>query len=74
MSIIALVFTSTQYSPVPEVLVGNPVGEALTTNTDAFKHTVAGQLMHHQGSVNDTWKEHFYRYFRNEIKKKRSFN
>lgn len=45
------------YLPVPEVLVWDPVREAFATNTDALKHTVAGQLMHYQGSIDHTCDE-----------------
>ena len=37
----------------PEVIVDDPVGVALTTNPDAFHHTVAGELVHHKEGVND---------------------
>ena len=36
---------------VPELLEGNPVGESLSADPDALQHTVAGELMHHQGRV-----------------------
>lgn len=39
---------------MPEVLVCDPVGEAFAADTDALKHTVAGQLMHHQGCIDHT--------------------
>lgn len=37
-----------------EVRIGHPVGEALPADTDALKHTVTGQLMHNQRSLNHT--------------------
>ena len=36
----------------PEVVVDDPVGVTLPADTDPFKHTVAGQLVHHQEGVN----------------------
>ena len=42
------------YLPMFEVRVIHPVGEALTTNTNTFKHTVTGELMHHQSRVHHT--------------------
>ena len=30
-----------------------PVGEAPATNPDALEHTVAGQLVHHKGGVEE---------------------
>ena len=38
-----------------EVGVLHAVGEALSTDANALKYTVAGQLMHDQSSVNNTW-------------------
>ena len=35
----------------PEVVVDDPVGVALPADTDALKHTVAGQLVHNQEGV-----------------------
>ena len=32
----------------PEVVVDDPVGVALPADTDALKHAVTGQLVHHQ--------------------------
>ena len=37
-----------------EILVSNPVGESFTTNTDSFKYTITGQLMHNQSSIDNT--------------------
>ena len=39
----------------PEVVVDDPVGVALPADTDALKHTVAGQLVHNQEGVNLAW-------------------
>ena len=36
----------------PEVVVDDPIGVALPADTDALKHTVAGQLVHNQEGVN----------------------
>merc|ERR1719249_330010 len=36
----------------PKVVVDDPVGVALPADTDALKHTVAGQLVHDQEGVN----------------------
>jgi hypothetical protein len=46
-----------KYSPHFEIRIHHPVGEALTTDTDPFKYTVTGELMHHQVRVNETWRE-----------------
>lgn len=35
-----------------ELLEQDAVGEALTTDTDAFQHTVASQLIQHKGGIN----------------------
>lgn len=40
--------------PELEVRVNHPVGETFTANTDAFKHTVTGQLVHHKVRVDET--------------------
>lgn len=40
--------------PELEVGVDHPVGETFTANTDAFKHTVTGQLVHHKVRVDET--------------------
>lgn len=40
--------------PELEVRVDHPVGETFTANTDAFKHTVTGQLVHHKVRVDET--------------------
>lgn len=40
--------------PQLEVRIHHPVGETFTANTDAFKHTVTGQLVHDKMGVNDT--------------------
>lgn len=37
-----------------EVRIVHPVGESLPTNTDAFKHTITGELVHNQMGVNET--------------------
>lgn len=39
--------------PLLEVRVDHPVGEALTADTDAFKYTVASELMHDKVRVDD---------------------
>lgn len=41
--------------PELEVRVDHPVGETFTANTDAFKHTVTGELVHHKVGVDETW-------------------
>lgn len=41
-------------SPQLEVGVHHPVGETFTANTDAFKHTVTCQLVHHKVRVDET--------------------
>jgi hypothetical protein len=46
-----------EYLPELEIRIHHPVGETLTTNTDSFKYTVTGQLMHHQVRVNETCRE-----------------
>ena len=38
-------------SPVSEVVVHHPVGEALPADADALQYAVTGQLVHHQVSV-----------------------
>jgi hypothetical protein len=38
-----------------EVRVLHPVGEALSANTNTFKHTVTGELMHNQVRINETY-------------------
>ena len=48
--------------PVLEVGVDHPVGEALAANTDSFKHTVTGELVHHKVRVNHTCEEQRRRY------------
>ena len=35
----------------PEVAVDDPVGVSLPADTDALKHTVAGELVHHQEGI-----------------------
>lgn len=40
--------------PELEVRVDHPIGETFTANTDAFQHTVTGELMHHQVGVDET--------------------
>lgn len=40
--------------PELEVRVNHPVGETFTANTDAFKHTVTCELMHHKMGVDET--------------------
>jgi len=37
--------------PLPELLEDDPVGEALSADTDALQHTVAPQLIQHQVGV-----------------------
>ena len=39
-----------------EVGVHHPVGEALPADTDALKHTVTGELVHHQVRVDHAWR------------------
>jgi len=39
---------------VLEVGVLHTVGEALTTDTDTFKYTVTGELMHNEASIDNT--------------------
>ena len=39
----------------PEVVVDDPVGVTLPADTDALKHTVAGQLVHNQEGVDLAW-------------------
>jgi hypothetical protein len=48
---------SLKYSPELEVRIHHPVGESLTTDTDAFKHTVTGELVHHEVRVDETCRE-----------------
>lgn len=43
------------FLPELEVWVDHPVGETFTANTDAFKHTVTGELMHHKMGVDETY-------------------
>lgn len=38
-----------------EVGVDHSVGESFTANTNAFKYTVTGELMHNQVRIDDTW-------------------
>jgi len=45
---------SLKYIPELEIGVNHAVGESLTTDTDTLKHTVTGELMHHQVGVNET--------------------
>ena len=40
-----------------EVGVDHSVGEAFAANTDAFKYTVTGELVHNQVRIDDTWRE-----------------
>ena len=37
--------------PMPELCINTSVGEASSTDPDALQHTVAGELVHHQGGV-----------------------
>lgn len=41
-------------SPLLELRVDDSVGEALTTDTDALKHTVTLQLVEHKLGINQT--------------------
>lgn len=41
-------------SPVHEIRVIGPVGESLSANTDSFKYTITGQLVHDQVSVHES--------------------
>ena len=43
------------YLPMLELVIDHPVGKSLPADPDALQDTVAGQLMHDQGSVKDTW-------------------
>lgn len=43
-----------EVSPVLEISVHHPVGEALATDTNSFKYAVTGELMHHEGRVDHT--------------------
>lgn len=43
-----------KYIPELEIGVNHAVGESLTADTDTLKHTVTGELMHHQVGVNET--------------------
>jgi hypothetical protein len=43
------------YLPQLKVGINHPVGESLTTDTDAFKYTVTGELVHHQVRVDETY-------------------
>jgi hypothetical protein len=43
-----------KYVPELEIRVNHAVGESLTADTDTLKHTVTGELMHHQVGVNET--------------------
>lgn len=43
--------------PELEVGVDHPVGETFTANTDTFKYTVTGELMHYQMRINKTYEE-----------------
>ena len=45
------------FSPLLEVFVVHPVGKSLPTDPDAFEHSVAGQLIHHQVGVHHTYEE-----------------
>lgn len=45
---------NTKNLPQFEVRVYHSVGETFTANTDTFKYTVTGQLVHYQVGVNDT--------------------
>jgi len=48
------IFVLLKYIPELEVGVNHAVGESLTADTDTLKHTVTGELMHHQVGVNET--------------------
>jgi hypothetical protein len=43
-----------KFSPVLELVVDHPVGEALPANPYSLEDAVAGQLMHHEAGVEDT--------------------
>jgi len=43
-----------KYIPELEIGVNHAVGESLPADTDTLKHTVTGELMHHQVGVNET--------------------
>ncbi len=42
-----------------EVSVHHSVGETFPANTDTFKYTVTGELVHYQVGINETWSLHF---------------
>jgi len=46
-----------KYIPELEIGVNHAVGESLTADTDTLKHTVTGELMHHQVGVNETCRQ-----------------
>jgi hypothetical protein len=37
-----------------ELVVDHPIGKSFSANPDSFKDSVAGQLMHDQGGVDDS--------------------
>lgn len=43
-----------RFLPKFEIRIDHPVGETFTANTDTFKYTVTGQLVHYQVGVDDT--------------------
>ena len=45
------------YLPMLELVIDHPVGKSLPTDPDAFEHSVAGQLIHHQVGVHHTYDE-----------------
>jgi hypothetical protein len=44
-----------KHLPQLEIRVNHPVGESFTTDTDTFKYTVTGELVHHQVRIDETW-------------------
>ena len=40
--------------PVSEVIVDHTVWKSFATNTDAFKYTITGQLMHYKVGINQS--------------------
>ena len=46
--------TNYSFSPLPEFLEDDAIWEALSTDPDAFQHTIASQLLQHQGGINLT--------------------
>ena len=49
------------YLPLLELLVYEPIREALATDTDSFQHTIATELVEYQLSVNNSWLLEFIR-------------